>query len=152
MSDPKPQWIPRPVRLAFPLQASFAGHRFEIDEFTADLSEGGIFLPTERIITPLTRGTLTFRSSTWEQPFTVQAEVVWNSPTPTETHPAGIGLQFVDLAERDKLRLRRLVDGIQDGSVVEALRRRIRAGQSLHQELRGRRLLAMQEITCRRNG
>ena len=47
-----------------------------VDEFTANLSVGGIFLPTEHALPERARGTLTFRISQWEQPFTVEAEVV----------------------------------------------------------------------------
>jgi hypothetical protein len=72
--------IPRPVRVVFPVQVRFEGEEFSIDEFTANLSVGGLFLPTERMIPPRTRGTLTFRISQWEKPFTVEAEVVRTAP------------------------------------------------------------------------
>ena len=130
--------IPRPVRVVFPVQVAFSGADFEISEFTVNLSVGGIFLPTENVIPSATSGTLTFRISQWDQPFTVKAEVVWVA-TPTEEQPAGVGLQFIDLTNTDRKRLQRLVDGIRDGSVAQAIRRSIREESTdLLKELRRR--------------
>jgi uncharacterized protein (TIGR02266 family) len=134
-----PQDQRQQVRVRFPAQVSFAGESFEIREFTANLSEGGVFLPCEQMVEPGTRGSLTFRVSHWEDPFTLQAEVVWTSPEESEERPQGLGIRFVDLQETDRRRLRRLVEGIQDGSVVEAIRRCVREERkSLHQVLRKR--------------
>ncbi len=130
--------IPRPVRVVFPVRVSFSGAAFEISEFTANLSVGGIFLPTRNEIPPSTTGTLTFRISQWDEPFTVRAEVVWVA-RPTEKQPAGLGLQFIDLTDRDNKRLQRLVDGIRDGSVAQAIRRSIREeSKDMLKELRRR--------------
>jgi uncharacterized protein (TIGR02266 family) len=117
--------IPRPVRVVFPVQVAFSGATFKISEFTANLSVGGIFLLTDHDVAPGTRGTLTFRISQWEDPFTVDAEVVRVDPG-DDARPAGLGIQFLDLGPTEIRRLRRLVDGIRDGSVSEAIRRSIR--------------------------
>jgi uncharacterized protein (TIGR02266 family) len=132
---------PRPVRVAFPVHVSFDGANFHVDEFTANLSVGGIFLPAAVHIPVRTRGSLTFRLSQWEEPFTVEAEVAWSTPPDQvqENHPAGVGLMFLDLSDDHRHRLGRLVNGIQDGSVTEAIRRSItRPGVNLLKELRKR--------------
>ena len=123
---------PRPVRVAFPVQVRFEGLNFHVEEFTANLSVGGIFLPPDESIPVRTRGSLTFRLSQWDEPFTVEAEVVWGADE-------GVGLMFVDLSDDHRRRLERLVGGIRDGSVTEAIRRSLtRPGTSLQSELRRR--------------
>ena len=53
--------------------------------------------------------------------------------------PVGVGIRFLDLAPADLKRLGRLVDGIRDGSVTQAIRRSIEEGKTdLLQELRRR--------------
>ena len=132
---------PRPVRVAFPVQVRFEGADFSVDEFTANLSVGGIFLPLAVHIPVRTHGSLTFRMSQWEEPFTVEAEVVWSAPpdeVPAE-HAAGVGLMFLNLSDDHSRRLERLLSGIRDGSVTEAIRRSLtRPGTTLVQELRKR--------------
>jgi uncharacterized protein (TIGR02266 family) len=131
------------VRVLFPAEVHFAGARFRIKEFTANLSIGGIFLPTDEVVPPLTRGTLTFRISQWEEPFTVEAEVVrvFTPGEQTYDRSAGLGIQFIDLSEQDRKRLERLVEGLQDGSIVEAIRRSIvENATDLNRELRKRPL------------
>ncbi len=133
--------IPRPVRVTFPVKVAFEGETFQIEEFTANLSVGGLFLPTDRAVPPRTQGTLTFRVCQWEEPFTVRAEVV-RSVSPggdAQQHPPGLGIMFIDLADPDRRRLARLVEGVRDGSVAQTIRREIReANGNLGQELRRR--------------
>jgi len=131
---------PRPVRVVFPVEVAFEAATFKLREFTANLSVGGIFLPTDHAVPPGTRGSLTFRISQWEDPFTVQAEVVRvHPPGQDEEVVEGLGIQFIDLTPLDRRRLERLVSGLRDGSVVEAIRRSIReTGRDLLQELRRR--------------
>ncbi|GEM_PF-6500252 len=133
--------VPRPVRVDFPVEVEFDGAGFHIDEFTANLSVGGIFLPAEHPIPVRSRGSLTFRLSQWEEPFTVQAEVVWSAPPDAlpADHPRGLGLMFLDLSAGHKTKLERLVKGIQSGSVTEAIRRSLPSpGAGLLKELRRR--------------
>jgi uncharacterized protein (TIGR02266 family) len=133
--------IPRPVRVAFPVEVEFEGTGFKIDEFTANLSMGGIFLPADKPIPVRTEGSLTFRLSQWEEPFTVKAEVVWSAPPadlPSD-QPRGLGLMFIDLSAGHKAKLEKLIAGIQDGSVTEAIRRSLPSpGTGLLKELRKR--------------
>jgi uncharacterized protein (TIGR02266 family) len=133
--------VPRPVRVAFPVEVEFEGTGFKIDEFTANLSVGGIFLPADKPIPVRTEGSLTFRLSQWDEPFTVRAEVVWSAP-PADLHadqPKGLGLMFIDLSAGHKAKLERLITGIRDGSVTEAIRRSLPSpGTGLLKELRKR--------------
>lgn len=131
----------RSPRVNFPARVEFAGEFFTVREFSANLSESGVFLPTERVLPPGTRGTLTFQVSQWDRPFAVQAEVV-RAVTQEDCPPGrlpGIGVRFVELSEVDHDRLRRLVRGVRDGSVVQAIRRSLREdGTGLDHELRRR--------------
>jgi uncharacterized protein (TIGR02266 family) len=131
----------RPVRVAVPVRVTFSGSTFLIKEFTANLSVGGIFLQTENMVEPGVEGHLTFRGSQWERPFTIRAVVVRAvPPNPESRQTPGLGLQFLEIDDASRKSLQRLVDGIQDGSVVEAIRRSIREGASrdLLEEIRKR--------------
>jgi uncharacterized protein (TIGR02266 family) len=130
----------RAIRVVVPILASFATETFAIREFTVNLSEGGVFLPTEKSRPPGTRGSLRFRVTQFEDPFTLQAEVVHViAPDNEAGRPAGMGIRFLDVSSDDRKRLHRLVEGVRDGSVVDAIRRSMREGRrSLLEELRRR--------------
>ena len=131
----------RPVRVSVPVRVTFSGSTFLIKEFTANLSVGGIFLKTDNVVEPGVEGQLTFRGSRWERPFTIRAVVVRVvPPNEASTQTPGLGLQFLDIDDASRKSLQRLVDGVQDGSVVEAIRRSIREGVSrnLLEEIRRR--------------
>jgi len=131
----------RAVRVAIPVLVSFSSSAQAIRDFILDLSEGGIFLPTEKICEVGTLGTLKFRVSQFEDPFTLKGEVV-RIGRPAERSggdQSGMGIRFVDLTDQDVKRLRRLVDRVRDGSVAESIRRSIReSGRTLDQEIRRR--------------
>ena len=131
----------RPVRVSVPVRVTFSGNAFLIKEFTANLSVGGIFLQTDNVVETGVEGQLTFRGSQWERPFTIRAVVVRVVPPDSGSKlTPGLGLQFLDIDDASHKSLQRLVDGIQDGSVVEAIRRSIREGTSrnLLEEIRRR--------------
>jgi len=85
-----------------------------IREFTLNLSVGGIFLPTDHVVEPRTRGTLTFHPSRWNKPFTVAAEVVRTvPPSPdSEGQAAGLGIQFSKLEREHHDMLARMIEGV----------------------------------------
>ncbi len=141
MEQTIPKATPRPIRVSIPARVEFEGERFTISEFTANVSEGGIFLLTEHMVPPGTRGRLTFRISQWEQPFTVEAEVVRVVPPERDDQELqpGLGIRFMELDEPDRLRIERLIEGVCSGSVIETIRRSIlEAGRTLEVELRQR--------------
>ena len=130
---------PRPVRVAVPVLVSFSAEAYTIRDFTLNLSEGGIFLPTEKTCPVGTQGKLKFRVSQFDEPFTLNAGVVRIVPPGTEGQKCGIGMQFLEVVEKDLDRLRQLVEGVAKGSAVEAIRRSIReTGRTVDQELRQR--------------
>ena len=140
-AEVQPTFRPRPVRVSVPVRVEFRGTRFAIRELTANLSQGGLFLVTERMIPPGTRGRLTFRVTPWDPPFTLDAEVVRMVPPggPESDGPAGLGIRFASIPDADRVRLQRLVDGVRDGSVIESIRRTIREStHGLDHELRHR--------------
>jgi uncharacterized protein (TIGR02266 family) len=134
------EMVDRSVRVTVPVRVDFADDRLLIKEFTANLSVGGLFLPTEHLVEIGTEGELTFRISQWDSPFTIRARVVRSVP-PDEgsAQQAGLGIQFLDVSQAHQKKLERLVEGIQDGSVVQAIRRSIREGErNLLDEIRRR--------------
>lgn len=138
---PEPEYRPRPTRVTVPVRVEFAAERFAVRELTLNLSESGVFVPTEHMLPPGTTGALVFRTTPWDPPFTVRGEVVRIvlPDGPDEDGPPGLGIRFVELADDDRGRLQRLVDGVRDGSVVESIRRSLRESPlGLDQELRRR--------------
>jgi len=132
---------PRPVRVAVPVLVSFSSDAYTVKDFTLDLSEGGIFLPTGRICPVGTRGKLKFRVSQFDEAFELRAEVVRivESEAGEQDSQPGLGMRFPEVTELDRKRLHRLVEGIRNGSVVDAIRRNIReTGKTLEEELRSR--------------
>ena len=79
--------IERPVRVDIPVLVSFSSESFTVHDFTLYLSEGGIFVPTEKMCPVGTRGTLKFRSSQYEDPMLLIAEVM-RAVEPDEEQPA----------------------------------------------------------------
>lgn len=131
----------RPVRVNFPVRVVFSGVEFRIKEFTVNVSVGGLFLPTDYMVPAGTVGTLTFRISQWEQPFTVKAEVARtiNPGDDPDIEVPGIGIKFLGIDDGTRRKLERLVLGVQDGSVVQAIRRSIRENRhDISKELRAR--------------
>ncbi|MFQ5719176.1 MAG: PilZ domain-containing protein [Acidobacteriota bacterium] len=129
----------RPVRVVFPVRVEFAGSSFQIREFTANLSVAGAFIATTAPPALGSSGRLTFRHSRWEHPFTVAAEVVRvvGADAATKECPAGIAVRFMHIKAGAAEQLRRLVAGLHEGSVAEAIRRTVRDGnRPLLDELR----------------
>jgi len=133
--------IERPVRVDIPVLVSFSAESFAVHDFTLNLSEGGIFIPTEKTCPVGTRGTLKFRSSQYEEPMLVIAEVV-RSVEPDEEQPAkrcGLGLKFLEVSDDQLKKLREIVEGVRSGTVVETIRKSLQdSTRTLSQELRSR--------------
>ena len=133
--------VARPVRVDFPVLVSFSTDAYTARQFTLNLSEGGMFIPTEKICQKGTRGTVKFRWSQYEEPMLLIAEVVHtvapqNAPEGTA---CGLGLRFLEVAEADLTRLREMVDGVRKGTVVETIRKSLlSSNRTLGQELRSR--------------
>jgi len=133
--------VARPQRVLVPVLVSFESETFTVRDFTLDLSVGGIFLQTEHACDWGTIGTMKFRSSQFEEPFTVRGKVVRvvSEAELAAGKPPGLGIEFVDLADGHKKKLEDLIDGVRAGSVVEAIRKSVREGErTLDQDLRNR--------------
>jgi hypothetical protein len=123
------------------VRVEFAAASFMIRELTSNLSVTGAFVATAEGPAVGSRGRLTFRYSRWEEPFAVAAEVVRvvSPEAATEESPAGMGVRFVEVEPAGAEQLRRLVGGLQEGSITEAIRRVVRQGtRPLLEELRRR--------------
>lgn len=135
------RYAPRPRRVAIPILVSFSSDAYACREFTLNLSEGGIFLPTEKMCEKGTRGTLRFRTSQFHDPFDLEAFVVRvvRPGEEPEGQVAGLGMQFLDLDDRSRELLRNLVEGMSTGSIVQAIRQTmLESGRTLDMELRQR--------------
>jgi Tfp pilus assembly protein PilZ len=118
----------RPPRVYLPVLVSFATKSFTVKSYMLDVSEGGIFLHTEYISETGDRGRLKFRFSPFDEPFEIRARVVRIVRPGEEINGQkhGMGLQFIELTEQESAQLRNMVDGVQSGSLVAAIRRSIK--------------------------
>jgi uncharacterized protein (TIGR02266 family) len=120
---------------------SFETESFTVRDFTLDLSAGGILLATDHVCPAGTVGTMKFRCSQFEEPFTIQGRVirVASEDELTAGKPPGLGIEFIELTDEMKQKLEDLVGGVRAGSVVEAIRKSVREGErTLDQDLRNR--------------
>jgi len=141
MTCTKTATVDRPLRVQVPLLVSFESESFTVRDFTLDLSVGGIFLLTDHVCPWGTVGTIKFRSSQFEEPFTISGRVVRvvSEAELAAGEPPGLGIEFLDLVDELKQKLEDLVGGVRSGSVVEAIRKSVREGQrTLDQDLRNR--------------
>ncbi|MCH7780260.1 MAG: PilZ domain-containing protein [Acidobacteria bacterium] len=141
MTCTKTATVDRPLRVQVPLLVSFESESFTVRDFTLDLSVGGIFLLTDHVCPWGTVGTIKFRSSQFEEPFTISGRVVRvvSEAELAAGKPPGLGIEFLDLVDELKQKLEDLVGGVRSGSVVEAIRKSVREGQrTLDQDLRNR--------------
>ena len=139
MADPLEQPNARPVRAVVPILVSMTSGTLTVREFTLDLSEGGIFLLTDRMYPVGSPATLTFRASPFDDQFRIKAKIVRAVPGDEGQGPAGLGIEFIDLTDHDRERLRDLVEGVRSGSIAEALRKSIKESKHpIEVELRHR--------------
>jgi len=133
--------LERPIRVHFPVLASFSSTRYAAREFNLNLSEGGMFLPTDNPCAAGTRGTITLRTSQYNRPMEFAAEVVRcvEPGTEREGEVPGLGIQFLDVSPADLDRLRQMVEGAHSGTVIDTIRKSLLEGRhTLAQELRTR--------------
>jgi len=141
MTCTKTAIVERPTRALVPVLVSFESESFTVRDFTLDLSIGGILLATDHTCPLGTVGTMKFRCSQFEEPFTIQGRVVRivSEDELAAGKPPGVGIEFIDLDDELKQKLEDLAGGVRVGSVVEAIRKSVREGDStLDQVLRDR--------------
>jgi hypothetical protein len=141
MEAQKQEFFERALRVKAPVMLSFQAGPYAVREYATNISESGAFLPTARACEPGLQGTVTFKGSQFDQPLALEARVarVALEADASGGTQAGLGLQFVDPTDGDLARLRKLVEGVRSGTVVEAIRRSIReSGETLAQVLRAR--------------
>lgn len=136
-----PPYVVRQVRVNVPVLISFSADTYTVREFSLNLSEGGMFVTTEKMCPVGTEGTLRFRASQYDEPIVVQAKVVRTVEPGTEANgqTCGLGIQFQDASEEQLGQLREIVEGVRSGTVVDTIRKSIlESGRTLSQELRCR--------------
>lgn len=83
-----------------------------LTDYTVNLSTGGVFIETDKVLPPNTDLTLEFTLPAPEKTITCRGRVAWvNHPDKiiNPTLPAGMGLQFVDLQYEDLVSIREYV-------------------------------------------
>ena len=121
------EFMPRSVRIRVPVMVTIATESYATQEFTMDLSAGGMFIPTTKVYPVGTEVSLAFRSSFADAPFMFEAEIVRVVLPGTQSigERSGIALRFVDATDADRARLQSLLDselGIEQviaGSAVD---------------------------------
>lgn len=98
------------VRIPFIQRAALLHPRGEEPLFLVDLAISGAFAERADPLPPGERVKLRFRLPGNEIPLVVGCRVAWTNPTGgrlvTKALPAGLGLEFVDMAAPDRVRLR----------------------------------------------
>jgi len=133
----------RPVRVTVPVLVTMRSESLTIREFILNLSEGGVFLQTETMCPVGEEVTLTFRATQFDKPFRLKAHIVRTVAPGEESDGqdarSGLGIQFLNLTDDDRERLRQVVDGVRNGSVVRAIRDSMKnSKRTLEVELRSR--------------
>jgi len=101
------------VRIPFVQKATLTHEGATFEAFTIDVGLAGIFVEHA---TPLPIGDtvmVSFHLPGYETPLTARCRVAWwhaaDKPLPSKSLPPGIGIQFVELSEADRKRVRDLV-------------------------------------------
>jgi hypothetical protein len=131
----------RSDRLVFPLRASFEIGDLVVTDFTHNVSSSGLFLPSSTMVDIGSMGRITLRPTQWDDPLTLEGEVVRvvEEAGVAVDQPAGLGIRFKNVDPETQRRIDGIVDGIRTGSISAAIRRSIQDGQkNLGEELRRR--------------
>jgi uncharacterized protein (TIGR02266 family) len=97
-------------RLGVQLPADFQGLTGFRTTQSFDISARGIFLRTAQVLPVGQEILVRFRLPGVAHPFKAVGRVIWSSPTDTpQGHPAGMGIQFLDLSEQERAMIERHV-------------------------------------------
>ena len=97
-------------RLGVQLPADFQGLTGFRTTQSFDISARGIFLRTAQVLPVGKEILVRFRLPGVAHPFKAVGRVIWSSPTDTpQGHPAGMGIQFLDLSEQERAMIERHV-------------------------------------------
>ncbi len=96
-----------------------AEHVFQVDyqtpeslfnEFAENISEGGLFIKTEKPLEVGTEITIEFLLPILEEPIRVKGRVEWHTDLPGVKHKhSGMGVSFQELSDEDKEKINRVV-------------------------------------------
>lgn len=111
--DVPPEAVLDKVRIPFVQKATITHKGATQEAFTIDVGLSGVFVERDE---PLPIGDpvmVSFRLPGYETPLTARCRVAWwyagDKPLPSKSLPPGLGLQFVDLSDPDRRRVRELV-------------------------------------------
>jgi uncharacterized protein (TIGR02266 family) len=101
-------------RLRRRMSLTFKDHQTFVNAYTENISNGGLFIRTDR---PLTQGEqflLTLQLADSPDPISATCEVVWTrTQSEGETRPSGMGVKFCEMSRRDNQLLTQYLQAIQ---------------------------------------
>jgi hypothetical protein len=107
-----PESVLRQLRIPFVRRASLVSGAWREDVFTIDIGLAGAFVERAEPL-PLEELEVQFPWPGSEIPFTARCRVAWwhpeGSPLSSKSLPPGAGLQFVQMSDHDRERLRALL-------------------------------------------
>lgn len=80
-------------------------------DYSTDLSEGGIFIETEKPLPPGTPLTLRFTLPGVDRVFEVKAKVAWLNEERSSRLPRGMGVQFESMDDADRKAIENYIRG-----------------------------------------
>jgi uncharacterized protein (TIGR02266 family) len=98
------QWLERrrTPRIALNTEITLQSEDNLYTGISQDLSTGGVFVSTDRLLPSGSQGWVSFKIPTYEKDLKVQVIVRWvREPNPNSDTPAGMGLQFMSLNPED---------------------------------------------------
>jgi uncharacterized protein (TIGR02266 family) len=100
------------ARIPVSLPVTYKDEKTFIKVFTANVSEEGLFIRTDNPLEPGEQLLVNLRLPEREDSMIIKCKVVWVRPKEEETSgfPAGMGIQFVDMKEKDNQILEEYVE------------------------------------------
>lgn len=80
--------------------------------YTSDIGVGGLFVVTQQQLDAGEQVTVVMSAPSMWEPLSVEATVCWNRPAIGD-EPAGVGLQFIDLAPEVQVALSEFVASLE---------------------------------------
>lgn len=83
-------------------------------EFTRDINEGGLFIETEKPRPTGTEVAMRFNLPGSDDPLQTMGRVAWVRNS-TEGGPAGMGIEFDELSQEDRMRINAMIRSLRNG-------------------------------------
>jgi len=104
--------IPKVLSLVFKDKEAF------VRAYTGNVSTGGLFIKTENPLRPGHQFHLKLQLPEQKEPMEIKCEVLWsrNRESSTTDRPAGMGVKFIEIADRDYRSIKMFISGPGEGN------------------------------------